>query len=85
MVTGRWRESDAPRVCEIRDRLRSNNTTFPGACPNSQSPSQRKRKMQERNSPSNLLDNLTDEGGPLAEVALHPRDPRLGDTRGSLL
>lgn len=35
--------------------------------------------------PSNLLDDLTDESGALAQVALGPGDTSLGDTRSGLL
>lgn len=38
-----------------------------------------------RNLPSNLLDNVTDESGALAQVALGARDAGLDNARGSLL
>lgn len=35
--------------------------------------------------PGNLLDDLTNEGGALAQVALGARNTGLGDTSGGLL
>lgn len=42
-------------------------------------------RMRERHLPSNLLDNVTDEGGALAQVTLGARDTGLDDAGGGFL